>query len=201
MANRLMPQSLYANLRATPTKRTFEYNAERGRQLFGQLTYKPSRVSIYSGHATLDGLAHYFADIISRDRCPVEIVTDWRAADIRLEMVPSSLTTPSTTIYSLYHQLGVDSVTTRPANEHIRRLAAELRFVESPRRPSDYYRHLDIAGRIMSEELGIFPLFQPTLFLHSHQRLQGVSFDTDGRIDFSRAVLIDLPQPDEAVKR
>lgn len=197
LVNRLTPKALYRN----PTRRRFEYNPERGRQLLNSLTYQPSLIRLYSGNKTLDGLAFYFADIISRDRIRVEIVTDRRTADVRLELVPSSISTPSATIYWLYHQLVTDSVAGLAANEHIRRLAAEFSFVESPRHPGDYYRHLHIAGRIMSEELGIFPLFQPTFFVHTHKRLQGVTVDDDGRCDFSRAVLIDLPEPDEAIGR
>ena len=180
---------------AEPGGRLYPYSPDRGRRLFLEMTYQPSRVAVYTGNRALDGLGHFFADIISRDRCPVELTSVPGAADIRLEFIPWSDSIPATTVYALYHQLVTDTVPGLAANEHVRHIAAELRFVESPLRPEDYYRHLAIAGRIMIEDLGVFPLFRPTLFLHSHKRLQNIQFDADGRLDFSEAILVHLPKP------
>ena len=89
----------------------------------------------------------------------------------------------------------IDSVADLAANEHLRRIAAELRYVEAPSRLEDYYRHLRNAGRIMSDDLGLFPLFRPTIFLHTHRRLQRLGFNDDSQLDLSSCVLLDLPRP------
>ena len=193
MANRLTV--LGDSRTSDPAGRLFGYNPERGRQLFEGLAFRPSQLNLQADHPALDRLAHFFADIISRDRCSVAMTDDRRSADVRLEFVPLSESIPSAAIYRLFYQLVTDSLPGRVANEHLRRIGAELRFVESPPHPEDYYRHLDIAGRIMMEDLGVLPLFRPTLFLHTTKHLQNVRFDADGRLDFSRALLVDLPEP------
>lgn len=182
-------------------RRLFDYDPERGRRLFESLTNPPQSLSIHSAHPVLDGLAHYFADIIARDRCPVQIVDQPSGADVRLVFVPVSRSLPSATIYSLYHQLTVDSMADLTTNEHLRRIAAELGYVETGPRLEDYYRHLRNAGRIMIEELGLFPLFRPTVFVHTHRRLLPLSFDADNRLDLSSVTLLQLPQPPPEVDR
>jgi len=197
MVNRLLPEVDSA----APAGRLYAYDPDRGRTLFDHLTSRPGELRIYSGNPALDGVAHYFADIIARDRCPVQLVQNRRDADIRVEFIPFSESLPSSAVYSVYHTLVTDSVPGTPANEHVRRLGVELRVIESAARYEDYHRHLDIAARIMSEDLGVFPLFRPTVFLHAHKRLQNVGFDPDGRLDFSSAVIVQLPQPVEEQAR
>jgi len=193
MTNRFEADSLYD----LPRKRLFEYDPGRGRQLFELMTYPLPWVAFHSSHASLDGLMHYFADIVSRDRCNVVLVNNSPLADVRLAFVPISKSLPSVTIYSLFHQLIIDSVADMAANEHVRRIAAELRYVEAPSRPEDYYRHLRNAGRIMSEDLGLFPLFRPTVFVHTHRRLQELDFNDDNQLDLSTGTLMKLPRPAE----
>ncbi len=194
MTNRFEADPLYDQ----PPGRLFEYNPVRGRQLFDQMTFSPASIALHSGHTALNGLAHYLADIVSRDRCAVRLVDNPGAADVRLAFVPVSRTLPSVSVYSIFHQLIVDSVADMAAGEHVRRIAAELKYVESPPRPEDYFRHLRRAGRIMIEDLGLFPLFRPTVFLHTHRQLQDFSFNDDGQIDFSSGILLKLPQEPEA---
>jgi hypothetical protein len=193
MVNRLVP----VVDSAAPAGRLYACDPSRGRALFDGLTPRPVKILIYSGNPLLDGVALYFADIISRDRCQVQLTENRREADIRVDFLPFSQSLPSSAVYAAYHMLVTDSVSGSPANEHLRRLEVELTMVESAVRYDDYYRHLAIAGRIMSEDLGAFPLFRPTLFLHSHKRLQNVGFDRDGRLDFRSAVIVELPQPVE----
>jgi len=191
MINRLVPDVGSV----APAGRLYVYDPGRGRALFDRLTPHPAEIRLYSGNPSLDGVAHYFADIISRDRCRVQLTQNRRDADIRVDFVPFSESLPSSAVYFVYHTLVTDSLPGAPANEHIRRLGVELGMIESAVRYEDYYRHLDIAGRIMSDDLGVFPLFRPTLFLHSHKRLQNAVFDQDGRLDFRSAVIVELPQP------
>jgi len=193
MVNRLVPLT---NI-AAPAGRLYAYDPGRGRALFDRLTPHPAEIRLYSGNPLLDGVAHYFADIIARDRCQVQLTRSRRDADIRVDFVPFSESLPSSAVYFVYHTLVTDSLPGAPANEHIRRLGVELGMIESAIRYGDYYRHLDIAGRIMSEDLGVFPLFRPTVFLHSHKRLQNAGFDQDGRLDFTSAVIVELPQASE----
>jgi hypothetical protein len=180
---------------STRAGRPYAYSPERGRGLFEAMTNRPDSLSIYPGTPSLDGVAHFFADLIARDRCRVKFASSSARADLRVEFIPVSRSIPSMTVYALYYHLTLDSLPGMLASEQVRRIAAELRYVESPTLPAEYYRRLDIAGRIMTDDLGIFPLFRPTVFLHRHKQLQNVVVTEDSELDFSRAVLVRLPAP------
>jgi hypothetical protein len=182
-----------------PRERLYRYDPARGRKLFEQMTFKPTSLAFHSSHPALDDLTHYFADIVSRDRCRVELVDNSHSADIRIAFSPTSHSLPSVTIYSMFHQLVVDSAADMDSGEQVRRIAAELSYVESQTQLDEYYRHLRNAGRIMIEELGLFPLFRPTVFLTTHRRLQGFGFNDDDQIDLSSGIMLVLPRPDEEV--
>jgi hypothetical protein len=175
--------------------RLYPYDPERGRGLFEAMLNRPERLSIYSGSSSLDGVAHYFADLISRDRCKVDLIDNQYNADLRVEYLPLSQSLPSVTVYALYYHLITDSLANTLASEQVRRIAAELQYVESPELPAVYYRHLNNAGRIMMEDLGVFPLFRPTIFFHHHKYVQNVAFSRDGQIDLSGAILVHMPPP------
>ncbi len=179
----------------TPAHRQYSYDPARGRVLFQSMSIVPDSLALFSGSPALDQLTFYFADIISRDRCPVKLTQSRREADVYLEFVPVSSELPSVTMYTLYHRLVQDSMADMRANEYIRRIATAFRFVESPSMQSDYYRNLDAAERIMIEDLGVFPLFRPVAHLSTHQNLQGLEFDSDGRLDTSMMMKLILPDP------
>jgi hypothetical protein len=105
------------------------------------------------------------------------------------------VTIPSTTLYGLYHRLVRDSIPGLPTSEHLRRIAALFTLVERPPQPDDYYRNLTAAERIMTDDLGVFALFQPTVFLTVRQEIRGLSLDKNGRLAVEGLRRVRLPQP------
>ena len=138
-------------------------------------------------------LATYFADILSRDRCAVELTDNWWSADIRFELVPISDENPSAGIYFLHQQLVGDSVSGLPTNEAIRIISSYFRTVSATRNQEQYYYFLHRAEEAMIEDIGVFPLFRPTLFFVAHKHLQGVNFDKSGHLDCSYLARLLLP--------
>ena len=178
---------------APELRRVFPYNPTRGHNLFEAMTNRPDSLAIFCGAPALDGVAHFFADLVARDRCRVELTDSRRRADLRIEFVPISRTVPSATVYDLYYGMTMDTLAGSLAAEQVRRISAEMRFIESQSLPTDYYRHLDIAGNILTEDLGVFPLFRPMVFLHSRKDLQNVRIGPDNELDFANAVIVHLP--------
>jgi hypothetical protein len=176
-----------------PLPRWYDFDPARGKKLFDRINRKPSRLKLHSGHPSLDGLARYFADILSRDRCVVELTGDRASADIRLEYVPFQDSSPRAAFDSLIGLLAQDSVKGSSPAEYLRKVDLELRGLNIALQPADSVRHLEALDRIMAEDLGVFPLFRPTLYLHTQKRLRGVTLTPDGRVDFSSAVKIRLP--------
>jgi hypothetical protein len=177
--------------------RPFPLDPERGRQLIENLPNAPQKILIYMGSPDLKRLGHYFGDILARDRFAIEFTDNKRAADLYLLFVPVSDSVPSTTIYALQHQLVTDSIAGGLANEDVRISAGFADLIQSARSEQDYYSYLDRMSRLMVDDLGVFPLFRPTMYFCADKTLHGVRFNEDGRLDVSEAVSVILPEPPE----
>ena len=186
----------------SPTSfRWYDFDPSRGRKLFERMSHRPSRVRLYSGHPALDGLARYFADILARDRCAVEVTPDRHLADLSIEFVPYRKNAPRLVMDTLLSLMVRDSLSGTPPGEYLRRIRLELSELESSLYPEDSSRHLETVGRIMAEDLGLFPLFRPTLYIHTHKRLRNVALTSDGRVDCDSAIKVRLQQPPSGVAR
>ena len=198
--------SLVNRLTAAPVgtqalPRWYDFDPSRGKKLFERMSNRPSRVRLYSGHPALDGLTRYFADILSRGRCSVEVTHDRRLADLIIEFVPYSENSPRLAMDTLLSLMVRDSVSGTSPAEYLRRIRLELKKMNASLTPEDSSRHLETVSRIMAEDLGLFPLFRPTLFVHTHKRLRNVFVTPEGRIDCSRAVIVRLPEAPSGVAR
>jgi len=83
-------------------------------------------------------------------------------------------------------------VDTRPS-EYLQQIETELAQLTRSPSYADSARHLETVSRIMAEDLGLFPLFRPTLYVHTQKRLKNIVVTPDGRIDCSAAVILRLP--------
>jgi len=174
--------------------RWYDFDPTRGKKLFDRMSQRPSRVRLFSGHPVLDGLTRYFADILSRDRCAVELRSDPASSDITIMFIPFSDSLPRMAADSLYAAMVRDSVAGSPPAEYLRRIGLELRGLDIALQPTDSLQHFEAIDRILAEDLGVFPLFRPTLFVHTQKRLRGVTLRADGLVDFGAAVFVRLPQ-------
>ena len=160
--------------------RMFEFNPEKGRSLLGYFDKKPKKLVIGYQNESLAKPAQYFADILSRDKIKVKLTDRFAEADVYLSYVPFQTKKPDTSFYSLMNILKLDS----SENNSIESALAEIELhLARQNRTSDlnsriYY--LNLAQRIMMEDICVFPLFRPTLFFVAGENLKGYSFDIDG---------------------
>jgi hypothetical protein len=174
--------------------RWYDFDPARGKKLFDRMSRRPSRVRLYSGHTVLDGLTRYFADILSRDRCVVELTSDRSLADMSVEFIPYSETSPLTAIDTLVHRMTGDAVGGSAPAEYLQRINQELSRLETAPLLEDSSRCFETVSRIMAEDLGVFPLFRPTVFVHAHKRLRNTALNPSGLVDFSKAMKVRIPE-------
>ena len=75
--------------------RAFPFDVEKGRRLFSRLPNRPRKITMYVGNPVLQSVADYFSDILARDRCRTERVTNMTEADIAVVFVPYSADVPT----------------------------------------------------------------------------------------------------------
>ena len=103
--------SYYRTSKDNSPERRYPYDPERGRALFSSVAATSPTIELYYGSESLEHLAFFFADIIARDRCGIELTRNRRLADLYLDFLPVSRELPSVTMYTLHHRL---SPTARP---------------------------------------------------------------------------------------
>jgi len=181
--------------------RWYDFDPPRGKKLFERMSRRPVRVRLYSGHPALEGLARYFADVLSRDRCAVELAPDRGHADLSIEFVPYREDYPRIAMDTLLSLLVRDSLSNTPPAEYLRRIHLELTGLERSQNPEDSSNHLETISRIMAEDLGLFSLFRPRLYVHTHKRLRNVTLTPDGYVDLGTALIVQLPPPPPGAAR
>ncbi len=193
---------LYASSSSSTTlPRWYDFDPSRGKRLFERLSKRPSRIRLYSGHPALDGITRYFADMLSRDRCAVEVTHDRGLADLSIEFVPYSEASPRLVMDTLLGLMVRDSVGGTSPAEYLRRIRLELSGLVGSLNAEDSSRHLETVSRIMSEDIGLFPLFRPMLHVHTHKCLRNATITPEGRVDCSRAIIVRLPEARTGVVR
>ncbi len=177
--------------------RAYPLDPERGRQLIDNLPRSSEKIRLYVGSPDLQRLAHYFGDILARDRFPVELTGTRQTADLYLEFVRMNARIPSTAVYAVQHKLVSDTVAGAPTNEAVRISAGLADLIESADSEQDYYSYLDRMSRIQVADIGVFPLFRPKVYFSSGRTIQGVRIDEDGFLNFTEAYKVILPSPPE----
>jgi len=177
------------------TVRPYPLDSERGRRLLENLSRPLSKIRLYAGSSDLNRLAHYFGDILARDRFAVEITDNKRAADLYLEFLPISSTVPSVTVYAVQHQMTIDSAAGSAAAESVKISAGLAELIKSARREEDYYAYLDRMSLSLITDLGVFPLFRPAVYFAADRTLLDVRVGGDGFLDVSHAFKVILPRP------
>ena len=186
-----------------PMPRWYEFDPDRGKKLLGGLSHRGSRLRLrlHSDSRLLDGVERYFADLLSREQCVVELTPDRALADVSIELVPCSNVSPRVVMDKLYERMVQDSAAGSPPAEYLRRIHLEMRGLETSLTSEDSSGHLETVSRILAEDLGVFPLFRPRMFVHTHEALRNVVLSPEGLVDFSKAVRVRLPEPPSGVPR
>ncbi len=180
--------------------RPFPYSPSQGRTLLENIRSRSRTVSISVEHPMLNAAAGYFADILSRDRFQTSTVGDPRKADIRLVCVP--LDVPDVTILRyITGLLAADTVAGSAANETVRIIDGYLRTAALSSDSARQEQYLMLAESALRDDIGVLPLFRPTLFFTPGQALIGEAFLPGGGIDGSGLRKVRLPEAVEGCGR
>jgi len=161
-----------------------EYNWQAGENMLSQLDKYPKEIKIYVDSKRLDKLARYYADVLSRDRIKTETTDNRKKADIFLTFVPTLYEQPDSSLYYIYNFLTNDSIVGDHTNETIEMIGEYLAFSRRTisQEAKEYYITL-VLDRLKND-IGVFPLFQPTIYFTAEKHLRGFGFDPDGRFNF-----------------
>jgi hypothetical protein len=190
-------QTAYSlNADDTSRSRLFPYDADKGRRLFSQLPNRPRRITMYVGNPVLQSVADYFSDILARDRCRTEVVTDISQADIALAFVPYVEGIPTEAFRSVLDIIGFMTPSDWQS-EIIGTAKTQLTWAEDEADSLKEAYYLRRVERRLVDDLGVFPLFQPTIFVGTESMIKGIQIDEFGRVDLSKIRRVQLPSPSE----
>lgn len=167
--------------------RMFEYDEDRGRQLFKRVSTNPRRLAVYVGHPALLRTADYFRDILARDRCRMTLVDSRKEADIYLEFVPFDIQNPAGVMACVLDILENDSPDAESYSSIIQTCRRQLQWSISDPDSARTAYHLRLCNRQLIDDLGVFPLFRPAVHVTSQPDIRGINTTADGRIDFTTA--------------
>lgn len=175
--------------------RSYPYDVEKGRQLLARNKSRPSSVKIGYLSPRLENVTKYFADILSRDRVRVEVRTDLSQADIIMTFVPVDWDNPTVSLTHVFRLLSREEPVSKATRES---LAIVGNYIESARQAEDVatcFHYCRLADRTMQHELGVFPLFRPTIYFLAGKYIKNVRFDRSGYLDLKVLTRVALPVP------
>lgn len=175
--------------------RPYPYDPEQGRLLLKQLRPRPKTLSLGTSHDVFKAALYYYADILSRERIRITVDSDWSSADIRLLPVPLVQGDALTSLEFLQRLLTKE---TTPENDVSETLQIIGDYLSSARLTRDstvatYYGRL--AETSLRDDLGILPLYRPTVYVTTRESIIDLRTDGSGVICIEDLVKIIPPQP------
>jgi len=175
--------------------RAFPYDIDKGRQLLSKNRNLPNRLKIGVLNPRLESIAKYFADILSRDRVRVEVRMNDPEADLLLTFVMIDWEDPVASLHDVYSILAQGKPDDKSVKET---LTIVGNYIYSARQADDVstlFHYCRLADRTMQHELGVFPLFRPSIYFLAGKHLKNIRFDRSGYLDLDGLTRISLPVP------
>ncbi|UCE23888.1 MAG: hypothetical protein JSU74_11395 [Candidatus Zixiibacteriota bacterium] len=187
--NRLYPTD-------TGSERAYPYDPEKGQTLLNKYRHRPKKVGIGFRSPGLEEVADYFADVLSRDKIKVEVKSELKDRDILLNFIPADLDNPAAGLRHVYRIL----LNTKPEEESLKEtleiLNNQIAGAEKAEDTAAMMHYCRLADRTLQSELGVFPLFRPTIYFVAGKNLRNARFDESGYLDIASLKKIILPEPD-----
>lgn len=171
----------------------YAYSPATGRTLLTLVKNLPPVVKLYHDGPMLRTAAWFFGDILAQDHIRVEFVERRADADVYIEFVPVSVILPALSVHDLRYELSRDTLAGSAPAETVAQIGHTLDYLANMTSVDEYFRTIQQAERRLSEDLGVFPLFYPMYYFHARPNLRGVTFNPNGRLDFSHAYRLVLP--------
>ncbi len=174
----------------TLSRRLYPFAPSTGKALLANMQHHEDTVRLYAGEIALEPCVYFFADILARDRRVVKIVEVRQEADVIFEFIPLVESQPLKVYEIVLQRLEQQADIPRSARETLDLIRIRL---ESGQESDDetaaaYYSRL--IDRTLVEDLGLFPLFRPIVYLHTTSELIAARFDHNGMIDINSLTLI-----------
>lgn len=163
--------------------RSYAYDPQRGSDLLKNLPHRLKKLHISYMDLALDRLGWYFADVLSRDRIKTEVTRAEPDADILLVFCPVSREDPVLGMHILHSTLSLMGPRSRSQREALQHVANLLEFARSAPSEALCLHYCDQADRILKEDLGVFPLFQPRIHMMASPYLRNIRFHANGCLD------------------
>ncbi|UCD16768.1 MAG: hypothetical protein JSV44_09960 [Candidatus Zixiibacteriota bacterium] len=190
--DRLEPQyCLYLN--DSTVNRTYAYNSEAGRRLMQSVRGCPRKLALYAADGKLEQTGAYFGDILSRDKMRTEFVSSRRDADIYFLFVPLNKKDTMCSLKFIYDFLVSDTAYGHQINKTVALIGNYLESAENAASARIYKYYLGKIDRALREDIGVFPLFRPTLYFVAGTDVQDYTFDSNGYMDLKQLSKIRLP--------
>jgi len=174
--------------------RPYPYDPAQGRKLLDHHPQRPRVLRIGVMNKSLEKLALYFADVLSRDRIEVELHQSFEDADIYLAFIPLDERNPIRPIHYIRDMFLRDKPSSAAQEEALSTIENNFwaaREADSLNRRQYYCRLVEQA---LMYDLGVFPLFRPRIFFHASENLKNYCFDANGFLDLKALTKLKLPQ-------
>jgi hypothetical protein len=172
----------------TTSKRYYQYDPYQGRRLLSVMDPSEKKVGIFPASKNLKRLAEYFGDILVRDKMQFSL----DSADVYLTFIPLDRYNPGAALDSIHTILLYDMPDDYPGESTIKTVENFIHLgmtADSISAMMEYFRK---AEQILTEDFGVFPLFQPSDHFTLKDNVKGFKLKADGAIDLSglRRVII-----------
>jgi len=179
----------------TDCNRYYPYDPYRGQTLIKQYNPRPKSITIGITDRSISKTAEYYADILSRDKIRTAIENKSGRSNFSLAPVPFDKNNKITSLKYIHNILCSDTLAGIDINENINIVGD---YITSAMKATDtlikiHYLHL--AETALWDEIGVFPLYQPAIFLTTHNNIAGSATDSTGYIDQKKFYKIILPEP------
>lgn len=181
--------------------RPYPYHPPTGRALLSNYDQRPTSIRMGVADPALKKLADYFADVLSRDRIRVQFVANPNEADLWLGFISISYSEPESSLREMMEIATGDRRAMRQMSESIDLVAQRIASASGSESSQASYYFCELADRAMKEDLGIFTLFRPRLYLSTDRMLKDASFDSTGYFHPEELMLLTLPTEPEEVQR
>jgi len=172
--------------------RWFPFDPAAGRDVLRTLRTRSRKISIGVDDAMFEKIAGYYADILSRDRFLTSFGQAVAQPDLRISAIPIGKHRLASLRY-IFDQLSRDTVAGRKVNETMAIIRGYLETAEAAVDSTRREHYADLAENSLRDDIGVMPLFRPTLFFTTRQSLRGIPFDSQSRPDLTHVSRVRLP--------
>jgi len=173
--------------------RAYPYDIDKGAQLFKNIDSPPQQITLSVISRNLQKTANFFADMLARDRVPVNIVDDDTDADFFIVFVPFNADSPLVSLGYIQNILSGQESSNSSQKENLTIIGNYLEAASKTTDTAVQLHYFRLADQSLKHDLGVFPLFRPGLYMTASKRVKNCVFDASGRPVITNLIKLILP--------